>query len=484
MGAGFTIVILLTLWLSNRALGPGQTYDSGLYHWNTILWENGYAIIPGLGNLHHRLAFNSASLLFDAMLNTGPWQHHAGHLANGLMTWMLWLIAAWGLVGVVMRRPTPSSLFAMLLALPAAQIALGSDLASPTTDTPLAIMTLLGAWSLVAALLEGEDAKPQAPGADRDIHLANGALFLTTAICLKLSGAFFFLAAAPIWLALVLGRGGEGQLRSRRAPIVTALFCVLLLVTLACRGAILSGYPFFPSTVVYVPTDWRMPQVAVDEIRRGITQFARNEGPHASTSFNQWNWTLNFYRSLYWPTTLYCLESAPILLLLAWLRLPVDRRFTCLRLLAFWVATVGALGAWFLAAPDIRYGWHLFWLMPLSALALLAKARQPTRVRLVAVLWSLPILTGAVVFFAGWREIAFNRFGPAAGFYPVPHASAVHDVVLGPNVVMHVANDQLIWDYPLPVPRRASSGRSSCATPWDISRGFRFRRPSDHASGR
>ena len=42
-------------------------YDTSLYHAQSIRWIEEYGVIPGLGNLHSRLAYNSASFCLSAL---------------------------------------------------------------------------------------------------------------------------------------------------------------------------------------------------------------------------------------------------------------------------------------------------------------------------------------------------------------------------------------------------------------------------------
>src|SRR5688572_9579424 len=80
----FLVLALLGLWLANRAMGPCTAYDSGMYHAPTINWVQTCLVVPGLGNLHGRLAFNGSSLLYAALVVVGPWSGRSNHLVNGL----------------------------------------------------------------------------------------------------------------------------------------------------------------------------------------------------------------------------------------------------------------------------------------------------------------------------------------------------------------------------------------------------------------
>ncbi len=52
------------VWLASRSMMTPTNYDSGLYHLSTIRWINSFPIVPGLGNLNGRLAFNQSFLRF------------------------------------------------------------------------------------------------------------------------------------------------------------------------------------------------------------------------------------------------------------------------------------------------------------------------------------------------------------------------------------------------------------------------------------
>ena len=63
-------------------------YDSGLYHFGSIRWLNEEAIVPGLGNLHWRLALNQSYFGFLALLNIAPYWNK-GYAAGGLFLLVL-----------------------------------------------------------------------------------------------------------------------------------------------------------------------------------------------------------------------------------------------------------------------------------------------------------------------------------------------------------------------------------------------------------
>ncbi|MCL4234080.1 MAG: hypothetical protein KJ042_06140, partial [Deltaproteobacteria bacterium] len=83
-GWSFVAIVAGGIWIANRALLGPRLPDFGFYHLPAINWALAYPAVPGLGNLHGRLAFNNASLLFSAALDV-LWRGHSHLLAHGLL---------------------------------------------------------------------------------------------------------------------------------------------------------------------------------------------------------------------------------------------------------------------------------------------------------------------------------------------------------------------------------------------------------------
>ncbi|MDR1863585.1 MAG: hypothetical protein LBQ67_06670, partial [Treponema sp.] len=65
---------------------PHVNYDTDLYHAQTIRWLNEYGTVPGLGNLHSRLGFNSSWHTFAALIDNGFWDNRSA-LFMPLFAW-------------------------------------------------------------------------------------------------------------------------------------------------------------------------------------------------------------------------------------------------------------------------------------------------------------------------------------------------------------------------------------------------------------
>lgn len=497
LGPRFIVSTLLWLivlaWLAHRATGPSEWFDSGSYHWNFIAWSNAYPIMPGLANLHHRLGFNNSGLLFSAMLNTGPFAGRAGALSNGLIVGWLFLHGIVGMLATTSfrhtstpkRRAAPAvAIASTALLIPAFTIAVSQEMSSPSTDAPAAMLVLL-AMTHMTGLLLGR--RPQ-----QLHHASASAACVAAAVCVKLSSAFFAAGCVPLFLAWCLRQRRRApirrcqpaaSIRARLTQCLAALTLGTLLATLCfgwiARGIILSGYAFFPSTLISLPVDWRVPESQARWISHVVREFARYKRVEPDAPFNRWDWTANLFQIMPWATTLYCLEAALALLLLGWFLAGPARKQAWI-VVALWLPPLAALAGWFLLAPDPRFGWHLFWLPPLVSLAFLSRARIPRVAFVAAVLWPLPIIISVATVHDGWFSILFHLDHRTAhadhGTPSAPQPTAVHQVRLSQDVTITVADDSLIWAHPVPSTSLIEAN-AQLRDPHNIRNGFRHGNP-------
>ena len=64
-------------------------YDTGLYHAQSIRWIEEYGVVPGLGNLHTRLAYNSASFCLSALYSFAFLGGQSYHCVAGFLAFLL-----------------------------------------------------------------------------------------------------------------------------------------------------------------------------------------------------------------------------------------------------------------------------------------------------------------------------------------------------------------------------------------------------------
>ena len=67
-------------------------YDTGLYHAQSIRWIEEYGVVKGLGNLHCRLAYNSASFALSALYSMAFLGGRSFHCCAGFLAFLLAVI--------------------------------------------------------------------------------------------------------------------------------------------------------------------------------------------------------------------------------------------------------------------------------------------------------------------------------------------------------------------------------------------------------
>lgn len=68
-------------------------YDSDLYHAQSIRWIEEYGVVKGLGNLHERFAYNSASFALSALYSMKFLLGKSLHTLSGFFAFLLSLTA-------------------------------------------------------------------------------------------------------------------------------------------------------------------------------------------------------------------------------------------------------------------------------------------------------------------------------------------------------------------------------------------------------
>lgn len=81
----YVIIIIIFSYISMTYMFEVVTYDTGLYHSQAVQWIEEYGVVPGLGNLHHRFAYNSAIMCLHALFSMKFLFGQQMHCVNGFM---------------------------------------------------------------------------------------------------------------------------------------------------------------------------------------------------------------------------------------------------------------------------------------------------------------------------------------------------------------------------------------------------------------
>ncbi|MBQ7678841.1 MAG: hypothetical protein IJT34_03220 [Butyrivibrio sp.] len=366
------VLLLFTAYGSSHGL---MHYDSDLYHAQAIHWIETYGSVPGLGNLHNRLAYNSAAFALSA-LYSGSFLGHSTHAAAGYCAWLL--ACQVSELARMARRGYP--ILADFVRFVALYYLFGvwRELVSPATDTfALSLMLLMIILWLELAAKGERSFVPHA-------LLALFAVFLVT---VKLTvGPLILLALWPVSRLIRRRKRGAWQ------PVLVCTLAALgILLPFFIRNIKLSGYLLYPfPSLDLFSLDWKIPvgTAAFDaaEIRawgRGGTSVIL-----ASAGLSEWvpAWFGKLPTVYRWPLLLDAL-AAPVVCIaagvVAWMFLrrrlfrrttvcskgPVVLQISALRFirlgdyLFLLVVLYLQLAFWFLSAPLVRYGGVIAWVI-------------------------------------------------------------------------------------------------------------------------
>jgi len=385
---GLTI-IAVALWVANQSTDQPRLGDTGLYHLNAVRWASSYPLVPGLGNLHYRLAFNNSFFLYVSMLDVGPFAGKSHQLATGLLI-MFGLARSCVAFARVFRAgtPQPADLFDAFCVVPllgcAAQ---GSYASAPTPDAAVFLLQLtVGAevMRFICASTEKMEASESGTAIDIDggegrqlAGLAGRTVLNVVLLCLvgvtvKLSSVVFSGTACAVSVLACWRRfGGRARMVSVLAGAGLATLAIIL--PWMVRGVVLSGYPAFPLAFGGFSVDWRVPLDLVRNEMRWVRSSARIRNMQPEEVLGNWRWLWPWANNIarrhvfdvIMPVALTAVHFA-FALIGSWRR---NQRVAAGPWL-FLAVPVCSLVMWFLSAPDPRFAGAAFWLMAAWAVAL------------------------------------------------------------------------------------------------------------------
>ena len=462
--AGFAIAWCL------RGMGLPNNFDSGLYHFASIRWLNEQPLVPGIGNLHWRLALNQGYFGFAALMNLAPFWGK-GYAAGGLLILLLCL-------ATLLETCSGQGRFWRRLAGGLLVIYLGylaSGVANPAPDGVVSMMQVAIFLFLFRALVQEPTlAGRPLPGLVVILSLCLGLAMV------KLSGAAYALACVVLAVAVYRKEIAAGR------GIVAKLLILLLLVAVGHlgRGFLLSGYPLFPASFAGMPTlDWALSPEVLRHESDLILTWARAPGSLDSVGvLAGWAWLRPWAAEL--SVSVQMLFAGCVLLTAAALFCLVTGRVTgaARRCGALYAPLLVAVAFWLGTAPDPRFlGALPVLLAVLGAWIVLSSSRfdaiagwitnQSTRSPAMMVLALLICL--ACLKLTGMRSAGF------AGWAALPVPS-VHPQVTqsGLTVLVPVERGQC-WNAPLPCASIFDANlRSSAWAPLAIGSMRPFERPA------
>lgn len=346
--AGVTVLLLL-LFAYGTSTGVIH-YDTGLYHAQSIRWIEEYGIVPGLGNLHSRLAYNSASFGLSALYSFGFLGGQSYHCGAGFLAFLLALTCAEGFTWERIRGPKLSD-FVRVIGVYYLLI-IFDEMVSPASD----YFMVLGVFYILIRWLELTEKGEKS-------YLPYGLLCLIGVwlVTVKLSGALILLLTLkPACMMIREKRGKEIAKFLGLGSFTAAPFLI--------RNVILSGWLLYPSTVIDLfGFDFKIPKGVAEydarEIQvwgRGFSDVSRYDDPFGNW-FPDWAMSLDTVNKVF---LLLALSSLIMLLGLCGYTL-VKRRKEMLDFLLVAGTVAACFLFWLTSAPLIRYGCVYLWVLPI-----------------------------------------------------------------------------------------------------------------------
>ena len=363
------LLAFLTL-LEISTLKPANP-DTEIYHAQAIHWIESYPAVPGLGNLHTRLAFDSAWLVANAVFSFSFLKLRSFHLLGSVFLLVCGIYFIGGLSQLIRREIKPSIILKVLL-LPVIFLIFGSEASSPGTDLPAALLI----WIILLGWVELIEKGEENAGLPAILLL----LLSVFTITIKLYGAPLLLAVIIPFIhpgrtnaVLSLESDPSQQIPHTNNPFKTrsgfwfkfALLTALILLPWLARNVILSGYLVYPVPAVDIfQFDWKIPYDRAVSEQQAIQAWARVptlplnvvRSMSLHTWLRLWLSRQTFNRRI----ILFVVLLAPAVYLILGLffrkRLARPIHIFLPYLAVVLVAYAGVI-FWFIAAPDIRFGY-------------------------------------------------------------------------------------------------------------------------------
>lgn len=219
--------------------------DTLIYHTQAIKWIQEYAVVPGLGNLHTRFAFNSHLFIANAGMSF-EWKGAIFYPFNTILLILFVHIN----IHHIYEEYRNGFIFGLIVKFTVLVICLllypfWSN--TPSPDIAAAVLTLLSFYYFM------------------DIRSNNGEInviillaLILTAFTYKISTVFLLLL--PAYAMVYIWINEYETLKRRRLVIILVMSFLIILLPFFLRNIILSGYLVYPfPRIDFIQVDWKIP---------------------------------------------------------------------------------------------------------------------------------------------------------------------------------------------------------------------------------
>ena len=349
--------LLAVLFASATSAGVFH-YDTSLYHAQAIHWIEQFGLVKGLGNLHHRFAYNSSYLISNALFSLKFIFGRSLHTLSGLI---MLLVTTYAFTSFRFIKEKVGKIYisdlVKIAALVYVVICFGLAI-SPESDLPAMLLV----FYIIIKWLEGIEAKNNDPN-----YYSILSILLLYLVTVKLSTAFLLiLAIKPAFLLL--------KKQNYKLIAIYIFLGFIIISPYLIRNILISGYLVYPVTKIDVfNVDWKMPKTIVEVDSQEIQVWGR--GVNDVALFNQ---PTNIWLPKWFSSQII---SDQLILILNLAAIPIGLAMALFlrakkwvgEYLWVWLAVAASVVFWLLSAPLIRYGLAFLLLLPALTIGILIK---------------------------------------------------------------------------------------------------------------
>ena len=268
-------------------------FDSGLYHAQAIRWIEEYGVVPGLANLHCRLAYNSSAFTLTALYSMEFLVGQSLHTVAGFMAMVL-CGKALSVVQVFSRKKVLVSDFVKVALLFYISI-IYTEMMSPASD----YFAMLFLFYIVLTWVELEERQEK--------NIATYSM-----LCVLMAVTITVKLSAAIMLLLVL-KPAVVLLREKRYGQI-AIYIILGLLAVfpyLARNVILSGWLVYPfPSIDLFSFEWKIPAGEARYDAEEIKVYAKGMTDVLLKDLSMTQWLPNWFAGLKGLEKIWVLSSA------------------------------------------------------------------------------------------------------------------------------------------------------------------------------
>lgn len=334
----FLIATIIVIAVMTWTVGYPQHYDTSLYHYQAIKWIEEYGVVPGLGNLHNRLAYNSAFMALQALFSFEWLVGQSLHTVNGFVCCFFMIYAV--ISNRIWKLGEKIEVSDLLKVATVIYICYYKNLiSSPSSDT-LTLLLILYICTKWSEFIE------------RDIKEMEPYGFL----CILSAYAISLKLSAAACMVLVLWPAMQMIKRKKYKMIIKHLALgIIVLAPWLVRNVVISGYLLYPYPQLDIfDVDWKMPASVLTHDSREVIVWGRNVFNVEDYAMPIWKWFSEWFMNNS-PVLISIGLIAEGLVLISLIKKLITKKMD-LRLDMIAIYSFVSLVFWISSAPLMRYG--------------------------------------------------------------------------------------------------------------------------------